>query len=448
MDDKRPSKRSSRFDKDSSASSSSATLEANDDPVPPKRPASARVSARSDAKASGRTSARISARGPAAGGGGGGGNAMTRMAARRAARRKRQEEEAARLAAEAARPLSASELVQKMSQESAKKKQEREEAKIREEEEAIEKAEREAEEKDAAEEAKRKAEEQAAKKAEAEAKRSERAAQKAAAESGEAEAVEEIEEEEDAKPRFKLHWSLKIVAFLLLVFLGYLGFLWGTTGHVPALHTAEGRDELVRDVKEDWATLTAFSKVSARDLDKYLEGKPPETKEQIAALVDESKQDLAEVGQVSDQSQALREEHDKPAAPKADASHVDVYSLRKAPTDKKVSPYGGSPSNVTTASRHASSPASTKRGVKVADPRLATARDIYQKAIALYVQADPRSANSATVQKYLHQAKPLFEQVLDECDKAAGKGVSNGELDRLQHDAAMRLYDCNKRTTL
>lgn len=441
MADKPPSK---RFDKESSASSSSATLEANDDPAPPKRPASTRTSARSDAKASGRSSARTSARGPA--GGGGGGNAITRMAARRAARRKRQEEEAARLAAEAARPLSAAELVQKMRDESAKKKQEREEAKIREEEEAIEKAEREAEEKAAAEEAeekaKRKAEEQEARKAELEARKAEREARK----SEEGEADEDFEEE--AKPRWKLHWSLKIVAFLMLVFLGYLGFLWATTGHVPALHTEEGRDELVRDVKEDWATLTAFSKVSARDLDKYLEGKPPETKEEIAALVDASKEDLAQdVDRATDQNLTLGEEH-KPAAPKADASRVDVATLRKAPSDKKVSPYGNSSSNTTTASRSTSSRSSSSRGVKVADPRLATARDTYQKAIALYVHADPRSADAATVQKFLKQAKPLFEQVLDECDKAAAKGVNNGELDRLQRDAAMRLYDCNKRTTL
>lgn len=441
MADKPPSK---RFDKEPSASSSSATLEANDDPAPPKRPASTRTSARSDANASGRTSARTSARGPA----GGGGNAMTRMAARRSARRKRQEEEAARLAAEAARPLSAAELVQRLSEESAKKKQEREDAKIREEEEAVEKTEREAEEKAAAEEAeetaKRKAEEQEARKAEAEARKAEREARKSA----EGEAVEDLEAE--ARPRFKLHWSLKLVAFFLLVFLGYLGFLWGTTGHVPALHTAEGRDELVRDVQEDWATLTAFSKVSARDLDKYLEGKPPETKEQIAALVDESKEDLAaDVDHATDQNLAAGEEHKPAATPKADATNVDVYSLRKAPTDKKVSPYGNSSSN-TTASRPAAprSGSGSNRGVKVADPRLATARDIYQKAIALYVQADPRSADSATVQKYLKQAKPLFEQVLDECDKAAAKGVGNGELDRLQRDAAMRLYDCNKRTTL
>lgn len=440
MADKPPSK---RFDKEPSASSSSATLEANDDPAPPKRPASTRTSARSDANASGRTSARTSARGPA----GGGGNAMTRMAARRSARRKRQEEEAARLAAEAARPLSAAELVQRMSEESAKKKQEREDAKIREEEEAVEKTEREAEEKAAAEEAeetaKRKAEEQEARKAETEARKAEREARKA----DEGEDAEDIEE---AKPRFKLHWSLKLVAFFLLVFLGYLGFLWATTGHVPALHTAEGRDELVRDVKEDWATLTAFSKVSARDLDKYLEGKPPETKEQIAALVDESKEDLAaDVDHATDQNLAAGEEHKPAATPKPDATNVDVYSLRKAPTDKKVSPYGNSSSN-TTASRPAAprSGSGSNRGVKVADPRLATARDIYQKAIALYVQADPRSADSATVQKYLKQAKPLFEQVLDECDKAAAKGVGNGELDRLQRDAAMRLYDCNKRTTL
>ncbi|MCK6471074.1 MAG: hypothetical protein L6R28_04945 [Planctomycetes bacterium] len=435
MADKPPSK---RFDKEPSASSSSATLEANDDPVPAKRPGSTRTSVRSDAKASGRTSARTSARGPAAGGGGG--NAVTRMAARRAARRKRQEEEAARLAAEAARPLSASELVQRMSQESAKKKQEREDAKIREEEEAIEKAEREAEEKAAAEEAaekaKRKAEEQEAKKAELEARKAEREARKVE----EGEGNEEIEE---AKPRWKIHWSLKIVAFLMLVFLGYLGFLWATTGHVPALHTEEGRDELVRDVKEDWATLTAFSKVSARDLDKYLQGKPPETKEQIAALVDESKQDLAAA------TEPAVQEHPAAPAPKADASHVDVGTLRKAPTQKKISPYGNSSSNTTTASRSStSSRSSSNRGVKVADPRLATARDLYQKAIALYVQADPRSANASAVQKYLREAKPLFEKVLDECDKAAAKGVNNGELDRLQRDAAMRLYDCNKRTTL
>lgn len=144
--------------------------------------------------------------------------------------------------------------------------------------------------------------------------------------------------------------------------------------------------------QEASADALAWAQRSLGDLQKLIKGKPPETKEDVKALVDESKQ-------------AAAKEPSKPAA-------------------------------------HTSAPAIVPPPSPIAD-----AQAEYRIGQDFYIKTDPM-ASQQQVQSNLHLAEPHFSKCLDLLEAARTKGVIGSEIDKLEQAAARRLYDCRKRMEL
>jgi hypothetical protein len=142
--------------------------------------------------------------------------------------------------------------------------------------------------------------------------------------------------------------------------------------------------------KEASVDALAWAQRSLGDLQKLIKGKPPETKEEVKALVDESKQAAAK----------------EPAKPAASAPAI-------APPPSPI----------------------------------ADAQAEYRTGQDFYIKTDPM-ASQQQVQSNLHLAEPHFSKCLDLLETARTRGVNGPEIDRLEQAAARRLYDCRKRMEL
>ena len=210
----------------------------------------------------------------------------------------------------------------------------------------------------------------------------------------------------------------KLAGVLLLLFFVLLGVRWAAKGKAPTdLVTVEGQRELAGD------TLATM-----HDLQKFLGGNAPETEEDSARLVDESKE-LVE------------------GAPHAEAEHAAPPPAPKAAPQPTVAPKP-KVSAPPAPSRPGRSAEPLPRTFTNKDPLLGAARDVFNQANVFYIKADPRVAEFEAIQKNIRLAAPLFERCLDECAKARKKGARGSEIDTLEQSAAMRLYDCNKRAVL
>jgi len=85
-----------------------------------------------------------------------------------------------------------------------------------------------------------------------------------------------------------------------------------------------------------------------------------------------------------------------------------------------------------------------EQGLKRFRADVQRARELFKQANEAYAQTDP-SEPADKVQKYLRIAAPLYEQVLDQLDKARTAGVPEAKTEALETSAAKRLYDCRKR---
>jgi hypothetical protein len=165
---------------------------------------------------------------------------------------------------------------------------------------------------------------------------------------------------------------------------------------------------------------------AAQDLKKFLGGNAPETKEDTAKLLDESKEEV----KASEKKAA--EAASKPAPAKA---------VTPSPVQKKPA--------VTSSSRPPERNAGpAPRYFAEKNPLLNAARAAFQQANVYHAKSDPRVADFDSVQKNIRIAIPLFERCLDECAKARQRGFKGAEVDVLEQAAAMRLYDCKKRETV
>lgn len=204
-------------------------------------------------------------------------------------------------------------------------------------------------------------------------------------------------------------------------FIGFLGFLlvlvgawiiyhWVVTGKPPDLGTEKGRKEALGTLKDDANKVAEkakeFYSYSLEELEKRMKGKPPETKEEIAALVKESQDEV--------QKSALPVEKTGDTGAQKSPSGPGITNL---PPPKKEEPPSGP---------------------------LAEAQAAYQTATKAYALTDP-AASQEQVQVHVRIAKKYFERCLNYIDKARAGGVTGREIELLEERATKRLYDCNRR---
>lgn len=222
----------------------------------------------------------------------------------------------------------------------------------------------------------------------------------------------------------------KFAGVLLLIFMVLMAYRWVALGRAPSdLVTAEGQAELANEVRA-WTN---------PDLKKQLGGDAPETEADTVRLVEESqahaaKTDAKSEAKSEDAAEVVASPWDSPkgSAPRPAKPKGPGESYTLAP-QKRTGGRSAEPLTRTFSEKH---------------PGLAAARDAFAQANTYYAQSDPRSASFETVQKNIRLAIPCLERCLDECDKARKQGIKAAELDVLEQSAAMRLYDCRKRSTV
>ncbi len=206
-------------------------------------------------------------------------------------------------------------------------------------------------------------------------------------------------EREKATRKPRTRFLFKFIALILVLLMGAWGWYSYKSGKPIDLSDAKQRDETLDAARKDAELAAAKTKEvgteaiawaqrSLGDLAKIIKGKPPETKEEIKVLVDESKQAV---------------ETAKPA------------------TATPVAPPVVSP--------------------------IADAQAEYRIGQEYYAKTDPM-ASQKQVQSNLHLAEPHFSKCLDLLEAARTRKVNGAEIDRLEQAAARRLYDCRKRMEL
>ncbi|MCK6471075.1 MAG: hypothetical protein L6R28_04950 [Planctomycetes bacterium] len=212
------------------------------------------------------------------------------------------------------------------------------------------------------------------------------------------------------KPQAKTRWYFKLLGLLLVALAGWIAYRTFVQGKKFDLNSEKGQQELLGDLQKD---ATAAGKVvvekakvlgdwAMEDLGKMIKGKPPETDEEAAALVKESKEEMAANQKAAE------------ATKQAVAAKTDSASAAPA---KPAGAYG-------------------------------QAQAEYSEGAKYYAMTNPLKDSSSDIQKNIRLAAPHFSKCLDLCEKARGEGNGGPGLDDLEQKAAKRLYDCNKRMEL
>ncbi|HYG77206.1 MAG TPA: hypothetical protein VEK08_19535 [Planctomycetota bacterium] len=225
----------------------------------------------------------------------------------------------------------------------------------------------------------------------------------------------------EAEPRLpakrRPSFFFRLLGLLLVLFAGWLGWYSYRQGQLPDLTNEAQQKKMLEQAKADLQKaeektseasrkFVSWAQVNLEELKTRIKGKPPESKEEISTLVNESKK---EVGSA--------EKNGEPTLRGAG----DKDSGAKKP--------------------EAAKPASK------ADTLIAEARSHYRTGLGAYAQTDP-SASQQVIQAKLREAEPHFVKCLDLLEQARAQGAGGAELDSLEQAAAKRLYDCRKRMEL
>jgi hypothetical protein len=228
---------------------------------------------------------------------------------------------------------------------------------------------------------------------------------------------EETFREEKAPPPRRSSFLFRLFALIVLIAACWLGWYAYRQGELPDvtdpaqqqkmldtaktdLHQAEGKAVELGHKAADAAKVAAdWASRSIEDIRARIQGKPPETKEEVHELVKDSSKEVATVSL-----------GDEPAK-KADVASAPVHA--KKPWDDS----------------------------------LKNAWDEYYAGVAEHAKSDP-SFSTDQVQKALHAAAPHFEQTLNLLDDVKAKGGTSPAVADLEHKTAVRLYDCRKRMAL
>lgn len=190
----------------------------------------------------------------------------------------------------------------------------------------------------------------------------------------------------------------KLMGLLLVGLAGWLGWYAYRKGELPDLTNPEQQRRLLAQAHEDLKdaeqkavetsrAVVNWAERSLEDLKTRIKGKPPESKEEVAALVTESERDAV-----------------KAPPPAAAPSRAEVLMLE--------------------------------------------AREAYNQGRAAHARTNPVTASQAQVQENLRIAGPHFSRCMDLVEEARKLGHVDSEMESLEHLAASRLFDCLKRTEL
>lgn len=216
--------------------------------------------------------------------------------------------------------------------------------------------------------------------------------------------------ENEPPPRRKTSFLIKLLGLVILVVAAYLGWYVYRTGSVPDLTDKRQQDKLLEQARRDLSkagdqatefggkAADAMGKAAdwaAKSLDdvrKRIKGNPPETKEEVSALV------------------------------------KDSGATQVPPT----------PTTPTESARAVANPW---------DAPLQEAWNEYYRGVAEHSKSSPDNSRDQ-VQAALAAATPHFERTLNLLEEARVKGCKGHEVDDLENKTAKRLYDCKKRRSV
>lgn len=226
----------------------------------------------------------------------------------------------------------------------------------------------------------------------------------------------ESTERKKYKPPRKTRFLFKLIGLVLVGLVGWYAYYAYKSGRMPNPLDPKEQQEISQSLKKDVGKVVdkakpyaekglekavEYLKYTYEDLKKKMKGRPPETKEEVAALVEESQREVKAADE---------------AARKSAGSDSTKTAERKPPPK----PAGA----------------------------FAQAKAAYREASRYYANAHPVKASQDEVQKNIRLAAPLYEKCLDLCEKARKEGVSEEKIEGLEHAAAQRLYTCRKRMEL
>ena len=194
-------------------------------------------------------------------------------------------------------------------------------------------------------------------------------------------------------PPAQTGFIFKLLGFLLLLVIGYWAYYSYRQGRVANPADPDEQKKFAQQAKDDFQNAKEWSTEQFDALQKRFKGPPPVTAKDIVNEVKLAQDDVQNAS-TSTPTPAV------PAPPPASAPPVQTNVQR--------------------------------------------ARELFKQANEAYAQTDP-SEPADKVQKYLRIAAPLYEQVLDQLDKARTAGVPEAKTEALETSAAKRLYDCRKR---
>jgi hypothetical protein len=225
----------------------------------------------------------------------------------------------------------------------------------------------------------------------------------------------ESPERKKYRPPKKTRFLFKLIGLVLVALVGWYGYNVYKSGKVFNPMDPKDQQEIAKSLKKDMGKVVdktkpyaeegikkavEYLKYTYEDLKKKIKGRPPETKEEVAALVEESQREVKAADE---------------------AANKAAGSATKTPEPKPPPKPAGA---------------------------YAQAKAAYREASRYYAKAHPVKASQEEVQNNIRLAAPLFDKCLALCEKARKEGVSEAKIEGLEQAAARRLYTCRKRMEL
>lgn len=244
--------------------------------------------------------------------------------------------------------------------------------------------------------------------------------------------AEEVEERKrkNYAMRRRLRTILGLVGFIVLILGGWIIYTFVAKGKIVDLTSERGRKEAFGSLKDDAEKVAETTKpyieeaatkakeyysYSLDQLKNRMKGKPPETKEEITALVKESQEATAQAPSPWDKTSTPGEaaKTSEPAKSGTEPSEPSAPKVTNLPKPAEL------------------------------DGNEGKAQLDGTTGMQAYAKTDPMNSQE-TVQVHLRIALKFFERSLTEIDKARAEG-KGGSLGALEEKVTKRLYDCKKR---
>jgi hypothetical protein len=215
-----------------------------------------------------------------------------------------------------------------------------------------------------------------------------------------------------AKPR-RTRFIFTLLGLLLVALAGWMAWYAYRERRLPDWLDPNEQQRAARQAKTDLVVARNWLEVSLEELQKRIKGPPPDSNEDVTALVAESQRN---VGFVPPPPVNTEKRKQNDAAPDGRAESNGNAAVPPKPPAAAPSPL---------------------------DP----ARQEYTRGESFYAKTDP-SGSFETIQKHLHLAEPCFVRCLELLDRVTKAPAIVTDVEKLEQSAAKRLYDCRKRMTL